>query len=66
MADLLVVFDDVAEVVATRIVGFAYAHRVVGKIDIAVVAEKFRHFGRLLLMLQGWIDAGGFEDGEGE
>lgn len=34
----LVVFDDIAEVVAARVVCFAHAHGVVCEVDIAVVA----------------------------
>jgi hypothetical protein len=43
MSNLLVVVDDVAQVVATRVVRLADAHRVVGQVDIAVVAEELRH-----------------------
>jgi hypothetical protein len=39
VADLLVVVDNVAQVVATTIMGFAHAHRVVCEVHIAVVAE---------------------------
>lgn len=39
MADLLVVVDDVAQVVAPAVVGLAHAHGVVRQVDIAVVAE---------------------------
>ena len=35
----LVVVDDVAQVVAAAVVGFAHAHGVVGEVDVAVVAE---------------------------
>lgn len=34
----LVVVDDVAEMVAARVVGFAHAHGVVRQVDVAVVA----------------------------
>lgn len=34
----LVVVNDVSEVILARVVGFADAHGVVGKVDIAVVA----------------------------
>lgn len=44
VADLLVVVDDIAEMVATAVVGFAHAHGVVGQVDIAVVAKEFGHF----------------------
>ena len=36
----LVVVYDVAEMVATAVVGLAHAHRVVREVDIAVVAEN--------------------------
>lgn len=35
----MVVVYDIAQVVATAVVCFAHAHRVVGEVDIAVVAE---------------------------
>lgn len=38
VTDLLVVFDDVAQVVTTAVVSLAHAHRVVGEVDIAVIA----------------------------
>lgn len=38
MSDLLVVVDDIAQVVATRVMRLAHAHGVVGEVDIAVVA----------------------------
>jgi hypothetical protein len=41
VTDLLVVVDDVTEVVATAIVGFAHRHGVVCQVDIAVVAEDY-------------------------
>jgi hypothetical protein len=43
MSDLLVVLDDVADVVAPTVVGFAYGHRVVCEIDITILAEEARH-----------------------
>lgn len=43
MSDLLVVVDDIAQMVATGVVRLAHAHGVVGQVDIAVVAEEFRH-----------------------
>lgn len=49
MADLLVVVDDVSEVVPSAVVCFPDAHGVVREVDIAVVAEKFRHGESLLL-----------------
>ena len=45
MSDLLVVVDYIAQVVAARVMRLAHAHRVVGQVDIAVVAEEFRHDG---------------------
>lgn len=38
----LIVVDDVAQVVAPAVVGFAHAHRVVREVDIAVVALRVR------------------------
>lgn len=43
MADLLVVVDDIAQVVAAGVVCFAHAHGVVREVDIAVVAEELGH-----------------------
>jgi len=43
MSDLLVVVDHVAQVVAAGVMRLAHAHRVVGQVDIAVVAEEFGH-----------------------
>ena len=43
--DLFVVLLDVAQVVSTSIVSFSDTHRIVGEVDIAVVAEEFRHIG---------------------
>ncbi len=40
---LLVVGLNVAEVVAAIVMRFAHAHRVVGEVDIAVVAEELGH-----------------------
>ena len=34
----LIVVDDVTEMVTSTVVGFAYTHRVVREVDIAVVA----------------------------
>ena len=54
MPDLLVVVDYVAEVVAAAVVRFSHAHRVVGEVDIAVVAEELRHGdGGMLLEVVG-------------
>ena len=47
MSDLLVVVDYIAQVVAARVMRLAHAHRVVGQVDIAVVAEEFRHGGAI-------------------
>lgn len=38
----MVVVDDVAEVVAAGVMGFAHAHGVVREVDIAVVAWRVR------------------------
>jgi hypothetical protein len=43
MSNLLVVVDDVAQVVATRVMRLAHAHGVVSEVDIAVVAEELWH-----------------------
>jgi hypothetical protein len=47
VADLLVVINDVAQVVASAVVRLAHAHGVVRKVHIAVVAEEFGHLGRI-------------------
>ena len=39
----MVVVHDVAEVVAAAVVRFSDGHGVVGKVDIAVIAEVLRH-----------------------
>ena len=57
MPDLLVVFHDVAEVVAPAVVGFAHAHRIVREVDVAVVAEEFGHCGGIAV--DGWVEEGG-------
>lgn len=44
VADLLVVVDYVAEMVAAAVVRLPHAHGVVREVDIAVVAEEFGHF----------------------
>ena len=49
MSDLLVVVDYIAQVVAARVMRLAHAHRVVGQVDIAVVAEEFRHGGAVAI-----------------
>jgi hypothetical protein len=36
----LIVVDDVAQMVATAVVGFAHTHRIVRKIDIAIIAWR--------------------------
>ena len=51
--DLLVVVDDVAQVVAAGIVGFAHAHAVVREVDVAVVAKEFGHCGGVLFKRTG-------------
>lgn len=38
----MVVVDDVAEVIAACVMGFAHAHGVVREVDIAVVAWRVR------------------------
>lgn len=43
---MLVVGLYVAQVVASRVVGFADRHGVVRQVDVAVVAEEFGHGGR--------------------
>jgi len=43
MPDLLVVVDHVSQVIPSAVVRLSYAHRVVGEVNIAVVAEIFRH-----------------------
>jgi len=56
MSDLLVVVNDVAQVVATRVMRLSHAHGVVGEVDIAVVAEELRHgCGRVV-----WICRSGY------
>lgn len=52
VADLLVVVDDVAQVVATRVVRLAHAHRVVREVDIAVVAEDCVAWGVSLALAE--------------
>ena len=42
MANLLVVIDDVAQVVAAAVVRLTHRHAVVRQVDIAVVAEDWR------------------------
>jgi hypothetical protein len=51
MSDLLVVVDHVAQVVAAGVMRLAHAHRVVGQVDIAVVAEELRHGGAVAIAL---------------
>lgn len=43
VSNLLVIIDDVSQVISTAVVGLAHAHGVVRKVDVAVVAEEFRH-----------------------
>jgi len=51
---LLVVGLNVAEVVATIVVGLAHTHTIVGEVDIAVIAEKFGHRDALVRN-EGWL-----------
>jgi hypothetical protein len=46
VADLLVVVDNVAQVILSAVVRLTHAHGVVRQVDIAVVAEEFRHVGQ--------------------
>ena len=41
----LIVVEYISLVVATTVVGFPNAHGVVRKVDIAIIAEEFRHCG---------------------
>lgn len=50
---LFVVGLDVAQVVSTGIVRLPNTHRVVGEVDIAVIAEEFRHIGIPSLVISG-------------
>ena len=43
MTDTLVVVYHIAKMVTTAIMRSAHAHRVVREVDVAVVAEEFRH-----------------------
>jgi hypothetical protein len=45
MADLLVVVNDVADVVAAAVVRFSDGHRFVCEVHIAVFAEEAWHIG---------------------
>ena len=45
MADLLIVFDHVSQMISACVVSFSHRHGVVGEVHIAVVAEELRHFG---------------------
>lgn len=50
VTDLLVVIDNVAEMVATAVVGLAHAHGVVREVDIAIIAKEFWHFAGVVAM----------------
>lgn len=41
--DLLIVFDDVAEVVSPAVVRLPHAHTIVRQVDVAIVAEDCLH-----------------------
>jgi hypothetical protein len=45
VADLLVVVDDIAKMITTAVVRFTHTHGIVSEVDIAIVAEEFRHDG---------------------
>lgn len=51
VTDLLIVVYDIAQVIASAVVRFPYRHGVMGEVDVAVIAEVFRHGGRLGLPL---------------
>lgn len=51
VANLLVVVDDVAQVVAAAVVGLAHAHAVVREVDIAVVAKDWEEGGKTLVVI---------------
>jgi hypothetical protein len=48
---LLVVGLDVAEVVATVVVGLAHAHTIVREVDIAIVTEELGHRVRIIRLV---------------
>lgn len=48
MTDFLIVIQHISLVVATAVVSLSHTHRVMSEIDIAIVAEEFRHFRRLV------------------
>lgn len=56
VADLLVVVDDVAKMVATTVVGFAHRHGVVRQVDIAVIAEELWHLDGCAQMIKETVD----------
>ena len=62
MSDLLVVVDDIAEMVAAGIMGFADAHGVVGEVDVAVVAEEIRHVSERSVGVEDGVLSGKMED----
>lgn len=45
LGDLLIVVLDIAQVVASLVMGLADAHGVMGEVDIAVIAKELRHDG---------------------
>jgi len=47
VSELLIVVNDIPEMVPTAVMSFADAHRVVRKVNIAVIAKEFRHFESL-------------------
>jgi hypothetical protein len=40
----LIVFDNISQMVSSRVVSFPDGHRVMREVNIAVVAEEFWHF----------------------
>lgn len=50
MADLLVIFYDVSQVVSAAVVRLPHAHGVVRQVDIAIVAKELGHLER-----QRWL-----------
>lgn len=46
----LVIVNNIPQMVATAVVCFAHAHRVVGEVDIAVVAEDYTETCALVLI----------------
>lgn len=52
MTDLLVVVHNISQMVTATVMGLPHAHGVMSEIDIAVVAEEFRHFRDLQVNLE--------------